>query len=129
MIESVRIDKYLWSVRLCKTRNIAKEECEKRRVLINGVVAKPARHVKVGDKISIKKKYISYDYDILELIGKRQPASLVKNFIVNTTSKEKLDLAKKKRIAADAMNSRGGGGRPTKKDRRDMEKKMRKYRV
>jgi ribosome-associated heat shock protein Hsp15 len=120
-METVRIDKFLWSVRIYKTRTIAAEECEKHRVLINGAEVKPSRHVRAGDKLTVKKLPVMYTYEIIQLIDKRQSASLVKNYIVDTTPQHELDKAEMARMTASLQRDRGAG-RPTKKERRDIEK-------
>ena len=120
-MDSVRIDKFLWSVRIFKTRTIAAEECEKHRVLVNGAEVKPSRHVKAGDKLTVKKQPIVFTYNIIQLIDKRQSASLVKNYIVDTTPQEELDKAEMARTTAYVQRDRGAG-RPTKKERREIEK-------
>ena len=120
-METVRIDKFLWSVRIYKTRTIAAEECDKHRVLVNDMEVKPSRHVKVGDRLTVKKLPVVYTYDIIQLIDKRQPASLVKNYIADTTPQEELDKTEMNRITAFVQRDRGAG-RPTKKERRVLEK-------
>jgi len=120
-MDIVRIDKFLWSVRIYKTRTIAAEECGKHRVLINGAEVKPSRHVKVGDRLTVKKLPVVYTYEIFQLIDKRQPASLVKNYIIDTTPQDELDKAEINRMTAYIQRDRGSG-RPTKKERRKMEK-------
>jgi len=120
-METVRIDKFLWSVRIYKTRTIAVEECEKHRVLVNGAEVKPSKHVKTGDSLMIRKLPVVYTYEIIQLIDKRQPASLVKNYIVDTTSQIEIDKAKMMRVTAFEQRDRGAG-RPTKKERRDIDK-------
>ena len=120
-MESVRIDKFLWSVRIYKTRTIAAEECDKHRVLINGAEVKPSRHVRAGDKLTVKKLPVVYTYEIIQLVDKRQSASLVKNYIVDTTPQSELDKAAMARTTAFVQRDRGAG-RPTKKERRDFEK-------
>ena len=122
-MDSVRIDKFLWCVRIYKTRTIAKEECDKRRVKINSIEVKPARHVKLGDKISIRKPPRRYTYEIIQLIGKRQGAQLVKNYIIDVTTPEEREANKNSRLAAFAHRKKGDG-RPTKKDRRTIGKFM-----
>ena len=121
MIDTVRIDKFLWSVRIYKTRTIAAEECDKHRVLVNGTVVKPSRHVKVGDKLTVKKLPVIYTYEIIQLLDKRQSASLVKNYIIDTTPQDELDKAELNHMTAFIQRDRGAG-RPTKKERRDIEK-------
>ena len=120
-MDTVRIDKFLWSARIYKTRNIAAEECEKHRVLVNGAEVKPSRHVKVGDKLTVKKLPVVYTYEVIQLVDKRQPASLVKNYVIDTTPKDELDKAEMSRMTAFVQRDRGAG-RPTKKERRDIEK-------
>ena len=117
----VRIDKFLWSVRIYKTRTIAAEECGKHRVLVNDSEIKPSRHVKAGDRLTVKKLPVVYTYEIIQLIDKRQPASLVKNYIIDTTPQDELDKAETNRMTAYIQRDRGAG-RPTKKERREMEK-------
>jgi len=120
-MDSVRIDKFLWSVRIFKTRTIAAEECEKHRVLINNTEVKPSRHIKVGDKLTVKKLPIVHTYDIIKLIDKRQSASLVKNYIIDTTPPEEINKAELAQTTAFVKRDRGAG-RPTKKERREIEK-------
>ena len=121
VMDTVRIDKFLWSVRIFKTRTIAAEECEKHRILVNGAEVKPSRHVKVGDKLMVKKMPVVYTYDIIQLIDKRQSASLVKNYIVDTTPPEEINKAEIEQTTAFVKRDRGAG-RPTKKERREIEK-------
>ena len=120
-METVRIDKFLWSVRIYKTRTIASEECEKHRVLVNGAEVKPSRNVRVGDRLTVKKLPVVYTYEIIQLVDKRQPASLVKNYTVDTTSQDELDKAGMARMTSFVQRDRGTG-RPTKKERRIIEK-------
>jgi len=120
-METVRIDKFLWSVRIYKTRTIAAEECEKHRVLVNGAEVKPSRHVKLGDKLTVKKLPVVHTFEVIQLIDKRQSASLVKNYIVDKTPQDELDKAEMARMTSFVQRERGAG-RPTKKERRDIEK-------
>jgi len=120
-MESVRIDKFLWSVRIYKTRTVSAEECEKHRVLVNGAEVKPSRHVRIGDILTVKKLPVVYIYEIIQLTDKRQSASLVKNYIADTTPQHELDKAEMARMTAFVQRDRGAG-RPTKKERRDIEK-------
>ncbi len=120
-METVRIDKYLWSVRLFKTRNQAAEACEKHRVLVNDMDVKPSRGVKVGDVLMVKKPPVVHTYEVIGLIDKRQPASLVKNYIIDTTPQDELDKAEISRMTAFVQRDRGAG-RPTKKERRIIDK-------
>ena len=120
-MDSVRIDKFLWSVRIYKTRTIAAEECEKHRVLVNGAEVKPSRHVRVGDRLMVKKLPVVCTYEVVQLIDKRQSASLVNRYVVNTTPQDELDKAEMARMTAYVQRDRGAG-RPTKKERRNIEK-------
>ena len=120
-MESVRIDKFLWSVRIYKTRTVAAEECEKHRVLVNGAEVKPSRHVRTGDRLTVKKLPVVHTYEIIQLVDKRQSASLVKNYIIDSTPQSELDKAEMARMTAHVQRDRGAG-RPTKKERRDIEK-------
>ena len=120
-METVRIDKFLWSVRIYKTRTIAAEECDKHRVLVNSVEAKPSKHVKTGDRLMIKKQPVVYTFEVLQLVDKRQPAALVKNYIADTTPQDEINKAAMERMTAHVQRDRGAG-RPTKKERRDIEK-------
>jgi len=120
-MDSVRIDKFLWSVRIYKTRTIAAEECEKHRVLVNDTEVKPSRHVRVKDRLTVKKLPVIFTYEIIQLIDKRQSASLIKNYITDTTPQEELDKAEMARMTSYVQRERGAG-RPTKKERRDIEK-------
>jgi len=120
-MDTVRIDKFLWSVRIYKTRTIAAEECEKHRVLVNGAEVKPSRSVRIGDRLTVKKLPIVHTYEISQLIDKRQSASLVKNYIADTTPQDELDKAEMARMTAFIQRDRGAG-RPTKKERRIIEK-------
>ncbi|MDR2847970.1 MAG: RNA-binding S4 domain-containing protein [Bacteroidales bacterium] len=120
MSDVVRIDKFLWSVRLFKTRSIAAEACEKHRVLINNMEAKPSRAVRVGDKLTVKKLPVVYSYDIVALVDNRQPAAKVKDYITDVTPREELDKAEINKMTVFVQRDRGTG-RPTKKERRSME--------
>ena len=120
-MDTVRIDKFLWSVRIYKTRSIAAEECGKHRVLVNGAEVKPSRNVKVGDRLTVKKLPVVHTFDIIQLVDKRQSAPLVSNYIVDNTPQDELNKADIAKITAFVQRDRGAG-RPTKKERRDINK-------
>ncbi len=120
-MDTVRIDKFLWSVRIFKTRSLAAEACEKNRVLVNDMEVKPSRNVKPGDRLTVKKPPIVHTYEVIQLVDKRQSASLVKDYIVDTTPQDELDKANITQMTAFVQRDRGSG-RPTKKERRDIEK-------
>ncbi len=119
-LKPVRIDKFLWSVRLFKTRSIATEACKKDKVLIDNVPVKSSRMIKVGDIISIKEPPILKQYEVLDVAEKRMGAKLVPDFIREVTPPEDLEILRLTQIA-NSMNRPRGLGRPTKKDRRDLD--------
>ena len=114
--KTVRIDKYLWAVRVYKTRSLASEACRKGRVMIDEMPAKPSRTVKAGEVIQVKKMPIVYSYRILDPIEKRVGAKIVDNYVKNITPEEELQ---KLELQDDFFIKRNrGAGRPTKKERR-----------
>jgi len=117
----VRIDKFLWAVRLFKTRSIAAEACKKGKVSIANMSVKSSRLVKVNDEIDIRVPPITRRYKVLDLAEKRMGAKLTPDFIVDITPADQLEMLELARLAGNASRDRGLG-RPTKKDRRDLEK-------
>ena len=116
----VRIDKYLWSIRVFKTRSEATDACKGGKIRINGADTKPSKMVKVGDTIVARKGAVIYTYKVLDLIDKRQGPKLVPNYAENLTPPE--ELAKLRApIETFFLKRDRGAGRPTKKDRRQME--------
>lgn len=120
MAEGVRIDKWLFSVRLYKTRSQASEECRKGKVTINGMNVKPSRELKVGETIQIRRPPITRSYKILALTESRMAAKLVPEFLIETTSASELEILEVQKNMS-VFNRERGTGRPTKKDRRDMD--------
>ena len=119
-MEEVRIDKYLWAIRVYKTRTDATDACKGGKVRVNGLDIKPSKAVKVGDTITARKGAVVYTYKVLQLIEKRQGAKLVPNYAENLTPEE--ELAKLRAPVETFFLKRDrGAGRPTKKDRRQME--------
>ena len=116
----IRIDKWLWAVRLYKTRSLASEACKKGKVLVQNVQVKPSRVVKVGDIIQIKRNPVLYSFRVLALAQNRMNAKLVPEFMENVTTPDQLELIELGKIASQTGRARGAG-RPTKKERRDME--------
>lgn len=116
----VRVDKYLWAMRIYKTRSIATDACKCGRVKMNGVEVKPSRMFHVGDIFTVRKGPITYSYRILQLWGNRLGAKMVPEYLQDITPKEQLELLELARYAAQSGRDRGTG-RPTKKDRRDIE--------
>ena len=119
-MEEIRIDKYLWAIRVYKTRTEATDACKGGKVRVNGADTKPSKTVKVGDTIVARKGVVVYTYKVLQLIDKRQGAKLVPNYAENLTPAE--ELAKLRAPVETFFLKRDrGAGRPTKKDRRQME--------
>ncbi|HNQ68112.1 MAG TPA: RNA-binding S4 domain-containing protein [Bacteroidales bacterium] len=124
MLTAVRIDKYLWSVRIYKTRSIATDECKHSHVLINDNYVKPSYNVKVGDKIQIKAPPIIKSYKVIGILDKRVSAVLSTEYITDITPQEEYDklvLIQNNRKLAFVKHEKGLG-RPTKKDRREIDK-------
>ena len=119
-MSEVRIDKWLWAVRLFKTRTLAAEACKKGKVLVHNVQVKPSRNVKVGDVIGIKRNPVLFSFKVLALSENRMNAKLVPDFMENVTTADQLELVELARIA-DQNNRDRGTGRPTKKERRDID--------
>jgi len=116
----MRIDKYLWAVRYLKTRNMATQACKKGAVRVNGDVVKPARDVYPGDKITLRKNQINYQLEVLDLPESRVGAKLVDIYRRDTTPKEAFETNEMLKYAKSYYRKKGVG-RPTKKDRRDIE--------
>lgn len=116
----MRLDKLLWCVRYFKTRSLAAEACKKNRIKVNGDVAKASREVGPSDKITVRKDQIDYMFEVLQLPKNRLGAKLVSLYIVDKTSQEELDKLELRRLSQDYYRERGEG-RPTKKDRRDLD--------
>jgi ribosome-associated heat shock protein Hsp15 len=116
----VRVDKYLWAMRIYKTRSIATDACKCGRVKINGVEVKPSRMFHVGDVFTVRKGPITYTYRILQLWGNRLGAKMVPTYLEDITPKEQLEILELARFAAQSGRDKGTG-RPTKKDRREIE--------
>jgi ribosome-associated heat shock protein Hsp15 len=121
MDQTVRIDKWLWAVRLFKTRSLASEACKKGRVSIKDVAVKPSREIKIGDIILVRKEAVTYHYRVLDLGGKRMGAKLVSGFMEDITPPENLKILEMQKYMQWSERDRGAG-RPTKRDRRDMDK-------
>ena len=120
MGDTVRIDKWLWAVRIFKTRSLAAEECKKGRVMINNVTVKPSREVKVGEVIFVRKAPITFQYKVLQLADKRMGAKLVPDFMENVTPESEFEVIEMQKYM-QWSNRDKGTGRPTKKDRRDLD--------
>ncbi len=118
-MEEVRVDKWLWAMRVFKTRTIATDACKKGRVLMGGVAVKPSRPVKVGDVIDVRKPPVTYTFRVKQLTQNRLGAKLVEGYLENLTPKSQYDLLEMNRISG-FVNRQKGLGRPTKRDGREM---------
>jgi ribosome-associated heat shock protein Hsp15 len=120
MTDEARIDKWLWAARIFKTRTIAADACKNGRVAVNDVQVKPSRMVKVGDKVSVRKSPVTYSFKILKTIEQRVGAKLLPEIYENVTPPDQYELLEMTRISGFVDRQRGTG-RPTKKDRRQMD--------
>jgi len=120
MAEGTRIDKYLFAVRLYKTRSLASEECRKGKVTIGGMNAKPSRELNVGEIIQLRRPPITRSYKIVALTENRMAAKLVPEFLVETTPASELEILEVQKNMS-VYNRERGTGRPTKKERRDLD--------
>jgi ribosome-associated heat shock protein Hsp15 len=119
--KSIRIDKFLWSVRIYKTRSIAADACKKGKIIINNIQVKPSRVVIINDIIIVKKTPVIFTYRVIGAIENRVSAKLVEQFVEDLTTedeKAKLDIHQKGVIGYRDK----GSGRPTKKERRLIDK-------
>lgn len=116
----MRIDKYLWCVRYYKTRNIATNACKKGQIKLNGTIAKPSREVFATDKIELRKDQITYQLTVNDLPPSRVGAKLVDIYRTDTTPKEAFTAKELLKYSKDYYRKKGTG-RPTKKDRRDID--------
>lgn len=116
----MRVDKFLWSVRYFKTRSIATEACKQGKIRINDSIVKPSREVYPSDKLMIRKDQINYEIEILDLPPSRVGAKLVGLYINDVTPKEALEKLDLLKFSQDFYRKKGTG-RPTKKDRRDID--------
>ena len=116
-----RIDKWLWCMRVFKTRTIATEACKKGRVTINGVAIKPSRPIKVGETVEVKKTPITYTFKVLAISNGRLGAKLVPEYLENLTPQSQYDLLEMSRISGFVDRSKGLG-RPTKREGRELAK-------
>ncbi|SRR5690554_2863558 len=119
-MEEVRIDKWLWAVRIFKTRTLAVEACKKNRVMIGDVSVKASRTIRVGDVVQVRKPPVIFSFKVLKLADKRMGAKLVPEFMENVTTPDQYEILELNKISGFVDRQRGTG-RPTKKERRDLE--------
>ena len=116
---SSRIDKYVWSVRLSKTRSIATDLVSKGKVKLNGESVKPSKDVKIGDIITVQKNTATFSYKVVQLLSNRVGAKLVADYLLDIT--DPIEVEKYKQYqATQSVYRELGTGKPTKKDRRDI---------
>lgn len=123
MEQQVRIDKFLWSIRVYKTRTEAADACRSGKVSVNGAEAKAFRDVKAGDTVSVRKGSVRFQYRVIVPIGNRVGAKLVPEFAEDITPQEELDKLNAPFETVYVRRDRGTG-RPTKKERRDLDRLM-----
>lgn len=121
MKEEERVDKWLWAMRVFKTRTIATEACKKGRVDVGGVTVKPSRGIKPGDTIDVRKPPVTYSFRVVKLSENRLGAKLVPEYLENITPKEQYDILEMSKISG-FVDRRKGLGRPTKRDSRELSK-------
>lgn len=122
-MDRLRIDKWLWPARFYKTRSLASEEIDKGRVLVNGVVVKPARELKTGDSVQLRSGQVTRTVTVLGLSDKRGLAPVAATLYQETEDSiaQRLQVAEQRRLAPEPALTLLQG-RPTKRDRRDTEK-------
>jgi ribosome-associated heat shock protein Hsp15 len=117
----IRIDKFLWAVRVFRTRTMAADACSKGQVTINHIPVKPSHHVKIGEIVMVKKPPIVHSYNVLKVLQNRLPAAKVKEYIEEITPDEEFYKLEVSRLQKNALRDHGTG-RPTKKERRQIDK-------
>ncbi|MDE5871254.1 MAG: RNA-binding S4 domain-containing protein [Muribaculaceae bacterium] len=117
----VRIDKWLWAMRVFKTRTIATDACRKGRVMMGGMPVKPSRTIKEGDVIEVRKPPITYTFRVKATTQNRLGAKLVPDYLENLTPQSQYDLLEMTKISG-FVDRRKGLGRPTKRDSREMSR-------
>lgn len=116
-----RIDKWLWAMRVFKTRSIATDACKKGRVLMGGYPVKPSKMIKVGDTIDVKKPPITYTFKVLKLANNRLGAKLVPEYLENITPQSQYEILEMAKISG-FVDRRKGLGRPTKRESRELNR-------
>lgn len=119
-MDEVRIDKWLWAVRIFKTRSAAADACKKNRIYIQGLSVKPSRMVRKSDVIQVRKPPVTYSFKVLDINDKRMGAKQVPLFMENVTTPDQYEILELNKISGFVDRQRGTG-RPTKKERRDLE--------
>ena len=119
-MDKVRIDKWLWAVRIYKTRSIASTACSGGKVKIEGNSMKPSRMIQINEIVSVRKRYITFRYQVLDLLGKRVSAKMLNEFVLDITPEEE-KIKMKINLSIPSRQREKGSGRPTKKERRNLD--------
>jgi ribosome-associated heat shock protein Hsp15 len=117
---NLRCDKYIWAVRLAKTRSVATELISKGKIKINGLSTKPSKDIKEGDVISISKNSAVFSFKVIQILDKRVGAKLVSEYIIDCTPAEEIEKFRTYQLAQQSYRE-NGSGKPSKKDRRDLD--------
>ena len=121
MADEGRIDKWLWAMRIFKTRSLATEACKKGRIMMGGNPVKPSKLIKVGDEIDVKKPPVTFRFKVLKLTGNRLGAKLVPEYMENITPASQYEILEMAKISG-FVDRRKGLGRPTKRESRELSK-------
>ena len=121
MADEGRIDKWLWAMRVFKTRSIATEACKKGRVMMSGNPVKPSKMIKVGDEIDVRKPPVTFRFKVLKLANNRLGAKLVPEYMENITPASQYEILEMAKISG-FVDRRKGLGRPTKRESRKLSK-------
>lgn len=119
-MDTARVDKWLWAARIFKTRTIAAAACKKGQVSMGGSQLKASRTIKAGDIIDVRKPPVTYSFRVLQPIEKRVGAKLIPEILENVTAPEQYEILEMSKISGFVGRAKGTG-RPTKKDRRDLD--------
>jgi len=123
--KDIRVDKWLWAVRVFKTRSAASEACRKGKVLVNNSPVKPSRVLKINDVVSVRRQPVLFSYKVRGLLGKRLSARLITDYVENITPASELE--KLRQAETFFIQRDKGSGRPTKKERRSIDKIQRRF--
>ncbi|MBN1986609.1 MAG: RNA-binding S4 domain-containing protein [Prolixibacteraceae bacterium] len=120
MDENVRVDKWLWAVRIFKTRSQATDACRKGHVSVDDLPVKPSRIIHPGETVKVRKQQVTRSFKVLKLAEKRMSAKLVPDFLEDSTPPEELEIMEMQKNMRWITRERGTG-RPTKKERRELD--------
>lgn len=123
----LRIDKWLWAVRIFKTRKLASDACKSGKIKIDGNKLKPSRMVQIGDRITVQKGIVKHEFEVTGIIAKRGSAKIAAENVVDHTPEEELFKLKSSSKTFTLPTRKKGEGRPTKKARREMDKLKKQF--